>query len=142
VIPQSCLLIETKKFPRLAGEDQELANEGMYGKALCQYLQEELPRSGIDVPSFCNEDWGWWVAVERDGFKMGLCVYSDPAATGDPERYAVLPSIHQAKKWSWGRLRAVDVSQDVLGVMQTVEMVMKRDKDIHAVTRHDDYPFD
>ena len=141
MIPQSCLLLETSKFPILPGEDQELTNERMYGKALCQYLKAELPRAGINVPSFCNEDWGWWVDVERGNFKMGLCIYSDPAAAEDPERYALLPSIHQAKKWSWSRLRSIDVSEDVLAIVQTVEQVLKNDKDISVVTRHDDYPF-
>ena len=61
MIPQSCLLIETKKFPVLEGEKEELVNEGMYGKALCAYLQVKLLLVGIQVPFFCNEDWGWWL---------------------------------------------------------------------------------
>ncbi|MCH9828664.1 MAG: hypothetical protein K0U79_13060 [Gammaproteobacteria bacterium] len=141
VIPQSCLLIETKKFPILPGEDEELTNERMYGKALCQYLQAELPRTGINVPSYCNEDWGWWVAVERGDFKMGLCIYSDPGAATDPKKYALLPSVHQTKKWSWSKFKPIDVSLDVLELMATVERVLKSDKDIAAVTRHDDFPF-
>ena len=47
MIPQSCLLIETKKFPVLKGEQEEIVNEGMYGKALCTYLQAKLPLVGI-----------------------------------------------------------------------------------------------
>ncbi len=142
MIPQSCLLIESKKFPALPGEDQELTNERMYGKALCQYLQSELPLAGINVPSYCNEDWGWWLEVERGAFTMGLCIYSDPAAAKAPERYALLPSIHQEKKWSWGKFRKVDVSKDVLELIAIVERVLKSDKDIPVVTRYDDYPFE
>jgi hypothetical protein len=141
MIPQSCLLIETKKFPILDGEEEELTNENMYGKALCNYLEAELPRAGINVPFFCNEDWGWWLEVERGGFKMGLCIYSDPDAAGNPERYAVMPSILEGKKWSWSKLGSVDVSNDVLEVIGIVERVFKNDKEIAAVTRHDDYPF-
>lgn len=142
MIPKSCLLIETKKFPILPGEDAELTNERMYGKALCTYLQSALPGAGINVPSFNNEDWGWWVDLEHGAFKMGLCVYSDPSAEGNPERYALLPSIHQAKKWSWSKLRSVDVSKDVLGLIDTIERVLKADKEIPVVTRHNDYPFE
>ncbi|WP_157580992.1 hypothetical protein [Pelomonas sp. Root662] len=114
----------------------------MYGKALCLYLQSHLPGAGINVPSFNNEDWGWWVDLERGGFKMGLCVYSDPTAINHPERYALLPSIQKAKTWSWSKLRSVDASGDVLGLVDTVESVLKADKEIPVVTRHDDYPFD
>ncbi len=108
--PQSCLLIETRKFPILPGEDQEIVNEGMYGKAICEYLQAALPGSGLNVPFYCSEDWGWWLEVERGAFKMGLCIYSDPGADKDPERYAILPSIQQAKKWSWPTFRTTDHS--------------------------------
>ncbi len=142
MIPDSCLLIETKKFPILPGEDEELTNEHMYGKALCTYLQSALPSAGIQVPSFNNEDWGWRVDLVRGDFKMGLCIYSDPSADGNPERYALLPSIHQPKKWFWSKLRSVDISRDVLDMIDIVECVLKTDKEIPVVTRHDDYPFE
>lgn len=142
MIPQSCLLIESKKFPILPGEDDEITNERMYGKALCQYLQSELPRAGIDVPAYCNEDWGWWLEVERGAFTMGLCVYSDPAAMGDPEKYALVPSIQHEKKWLWAKLKKVDVAKDVLELVDIVERVLKSDKEIPVVKRLDDYPFD
>ena len=141
MIPNSCLLIESKKFPILPGEDQEITNEHMYGKALCQYLQSELLLAGVNAPAYCNEDWGWWLDLERGSFKMGLCIYSDPAATGSPERYALLPSMHTAKKWSWAKFKKVDVSKDVLELIDIVERVLKSDNDISVVARHDDYPF-
>ena len=141
MIPQSCLLIETRKFPIMPGEDQEIVNERMYGKALCQYLASVLPGAGIQAPYYCAEDWGWWLEVERGGFKMGLCIYSDPEAEKDPERYAILPSIHQARKWSWSKFRNMDNSTDVLEIVAAVERVLKSDREISSVTRHDDYPF-
>ena len=142
MIPQSCLLIESKKFPVMPGENEEITNERMYGKALCQYLQSALPPAGLNVPTYCNEDWGWLLDVERGAFKMGLCIYSEPEVAGDPVRYALLPSIHRKKKWSWAKLKNVDVSNDVLEIIGIVEQVLKGDKDITVVTRHDDYPFD
>ena len=141
MIPRTCLLIETKKFPILEGEEDEITNERMFGKALCRYLESELPMVGISVPSFCNEDWGWWLEVQRGAFKMGLCIYSDPGAIQDPERYAVMPSIQRPTKWSWSKLRKVDVSEDVLEVIDIIERVFRNDKDIPVVMRHDDFPF-
>jgi hypothetical protein len=141
VIPQTCLVIETKKFPVLEGEDGELANERMYGKALCNYLQTELPPVGISAPSFCNEDWGWWLEVERNGFRMGICIYSDPDAVTGPERYALMPSVREANRWSWSKFRKVDVSRDVLAMIDAIEKVFMKDKEILTVTRHNDCPF-
>jgi hypothetical protein len=141
MIPRACLAIETKKFPILEGEAEEIGNENMYGKALCKYLEQNLPKAGIKVPMFCAEDWGWWLEVEDTDFNMGLCIYSDPDATQDPERYAILPSIDNERKWSWSKFRRVDVSARVLKVMDTLEDIFKRDREITAVTRHDDFPF-
>ena len=73
---------------------------------------------------------------------MGLCIYSDPAATGDPERYVLLPSIQGAMKWSWTKFKKVDLSKDVLNLIDIVERVLKSDKGIPVVSRHDSYPFD
>ena len=96
MISQSCLLIETKKFPVLEGEKEELVNEGMYGKALFNHFQEKLPLVGIQLPFFCYEYWGWWLQTERNGFRMGLCIYADPDADPDPERYALI--VHPGAK--------------------------------------------
>ena len=126
----------------MPGEDQEVVNERMYGKALCQYLESVLPGAGLKVPSYCAEDWGWWVEVERGAFRMGLCIYSDPDAKNNPERYAIIPSVQQARKWSWSKFRTIDKSTDVLELIAIVERVLKSDKDIPVVTRRDDYPFE
>ena len=138
MIPKSCLLIESKKFPILPGEEVEIINEGMYGKALCEYLRTTLPLAGVEVPTYCSEDWGWWLEVERASFKMGLCIYSDPDAIGNPERYAILPSIHRGTRWSWSKLRNVDSSKDVLGIIDVVEGVLASDIDVPVVRRLDE----
>lgn len=141
MIPRTCIVIETDKFPVLQGEDDEIANERMYGKALCNYLQSNLPSAGIEAPFFCNEDWGWWLEVKRTGFQMALCIYSDPEALGDPKRYALLPSIQRAKQWSWAKFKSIDVSKDVLAIMDVVEAVFRRDHEIELVERRDEFPF-
>lgn len=140
MIPGTCILIETKKFPVLEGEEEEIVNEGMYGRALCLYLEKELPKLNINVTSFCCEDWGWWVDVNSNDVEMGLCVYSDPESGNDPKRYAIMSSITEGKKWVWSKFRKIDVTQDVTRVMDTVEKVFKADSEITRVSRHDDYP--
>ncbi len=41
----------------MPGEDDELVNEGMYGKACSQYLQANLACRGYSVPFVVCEDW-------------------------------------------------------------------------------------
>jgi len=134
--------IESKKFPILDGEKEELINENMYGKALCQYLEQKLPKFSIEVPSFFCEDWGWWIDVISKDFKMGLCIYSHPDDKNNPERYAILSSITNEKKWVWSKLKRVDVSEDVKKIMDCIENIFKNDPDINKVERrNEDFPF-
>lgn len=141
MIPNSCIAIKTKKFPILEGEHEEIVNEGMYGKALCLYLKERLPKAGIEAPLYLCEDWGWWIDVENAGFNMGLCIYSHPDEELNPERYAIMPSEDNAKKWSWSKFKKVDVSISTLKIMNIVETIFQADSDIESISRHDDFPF-
>ena len=50
--------IRSRKFPVLPGEREELINDGLYGRAVAQYLQAKLGERGYDAPFFCCEDWG------------------------------------------------------------------------------------
>ena len=141
MIPNSCIKIETTKFPVLDGEKEEIVNENMYGKAVCNYLEKELPKENIEVPFYCNEDWGWWLEVKSNNFSMGLCIYSDPDVTDSPESYAIMPSEHNAKKWYWSKFKTLDISKDVLLVMEIVANIFKKDKEILKVSQHNDFPY-
>ena len=66
--------IRSTRFPILPGEEEELLNEGTYGKALAEYLQAELAKRGYDAPFVCCEDWGWWVELKAP-FTFGVCIY-------------------------------------------------------------------
>ena len=43
--PNSFIHIKSSKFPILPGEEDELVNEGTYGKALALYIESELKRN-------------------------------------------------------------------------------------------------
>ena len=59
IVHEKFIQIRSSKFPILPGEKEELVNEGMYGKALAQYLQAKLTGRGYEAPFVCCEDWGW-----------------------------------------------------------------------------------
>jgi len=114
LIPGVYIKIETDKFPVLPGEDSEVVNEGMYGKALCQYLENELPKYGVVVNFFCSEDWGWWVDITENDHRFGLLVHSHKIIGSSPEIYVIGSSITSRKKWFWKRFKSLDVSNDVI----------------------------
>ncbi len=112
----------------------------MFGKSLCNYLQARLPLAGIHLPFFCNEDWGWWLQTEYNGIRMGLCIYSDPDADPDPERYTLMPSIHDPRQWLWPSFLQSDRLQLVTTIIDALEKIFSSAADLHAVIRHNDHP--
>lgn len=70
----------------LPGEDEELVNEGFYGKALCLHLGAQLGARGWPVSPPVAEDWGWWLdAGERRPGRIGVCVYGQRLDDDSPE---------------------------------------------------------
>lgn len=98
------------KFPILEGEDEEIGNPGMYGRALSTYIQEGLQKKGYESPFLCAEDWGWWIEIKGAPFKVGVCVYSGPGKDGVPE-YGVLVGIKSARSWSWSSFKMVETKE-------------------------------
>jgi hypothetical protein len=140
-IPGTCIEIHTMKFPILDGEEDEVVNEGMYGKALCQYLEREMPRVGLEVPLFLAEDWGWWIEVKENDFVLGLQIYSDSEAGENPEKYAIMSSISKSSKWQWKKFRKIDLTNQITEIMNKIYQVLSEDPEILVVKRHDDFPF-
>jgi hypothetical protein len=99
--------IRSAKFPILPDESEEMLNEGMYGKAVAQYLQVKLRERGYCVPFFGCEDWGWWVELRDAPFAFGVCIYCGPEGEG-PLDFFIRDSIHSRTMWSWRRFWFVD----------------------------------
>lgn len=49
------LHIRSQKVPILPSEEDELVNDGMYGKSLALYLQSRLQDRGYMAPFICCE---------------------------------------------------------------------------------------
>ena len=126
MIQGTCIEIHTKKFPILLGEDDEIVNDGMYGKALCQYLGNELPKHKIQIPYSGNEDWGWLIRAKTNDFTLDLQIYSDSESGQNPEKYAIMSSVTEQKKWSWKKFKKIEVESEVLYIMDTIEKIFSK----------------
>ena len=56
----------------MPGEEEELVNDGIYGKALSLYLREQLEAHDYKVTLQCAEDWGWYTELENKEFRLSI----------------------------------------------------------------------
>ncbi len=100
--------IRSAKFPILPGEDEEMVNEGMYGKALAEYLLTRLRDAGYDAPFLCCEDWGWWVELKGFPFTFGVCIHGCLLQSGLLDLYVTDSATASERQWSWRRFRMIN----------------------------------
>jgi hypothetical protein len=119
--------IRSPKFSILPGEEAELVNPGMWGKALSLYLRENLPQRGYEVSFTGCEDWGWWVSIDNVPFTFGVCIWCGGESKDGLLNFAVTDSTLGPRKWSWLMFRFVD----------TVPFAEKLHEDLLAIFRED-----
>lgn len=61
----------SSKFPPYEGEEEEI-NPGLWGKRLAEYLVQKLAERGIETEEIVAEDWGWYIPVRNEGFRLAL----------------------------------------------------------------------
>jgi len=62
----------SSKFPPYDGE-QEQINPGLWGKRLAEYFVRKLSEKGIKTEQIIAEDWGWYIPVQNEGFRLAVC---------------------------------------------------------------------
>lgn len=62
----------SSKFPPYDGEEEQI-NPGLWGKRLAEYLVQKLAERGTKTGEMVAEDWGWYVPVVNDAFRLALC---------------------------------------------------------------------
>jgi hypothetical protein len=131
--------IRSEKFPILPGEKEEIVNEGTYGKALAEYLEERLKRLGYEVPFTCVEDWGWWVEIKGQPFALGCCVYGASDAT-DSTDLCVKVSRDPERKWSFFKFRMIDTAPRVEGLFSDLKTIFAEDHDVEILGYPSEFP--
>jgi hypothetical protein len=133
--------IRSDKFPVLDGEDQELVNEGMYGKAFGNYLCLQLKGLGYECSDPFCEDWGWAMFASSNDVSAMLCIYSDPNQR-DPKDFAITAG-GSKRKWSWRSFRYVNTAPDKEWYAQFQEAlvsVLQEDPEIEVIGLTKEFP--
>jgi hypothetical protein len=133
--------IRSSKFPILPGEKEELVNEGMYGKALAQYLQRKLKEHGYDASFFCCEDWGWWVDLKGAPFAFGVCIYCGPERKGLLDFYCT-DGATAPKVWSWRKFKFIDTTAWTTKLHSDLVAIFRSDPEVEVVSTELDSPFE
>jgi hypothetical protein len=132
--------IRSTKFPILPGEEEELVNKGMYGKALAVYLQAKLAERGYDSSFVVCEDWGWWVDLKGFPFAFGVCVYSHPDENG-PVEFVCTDGAPGPRKWSWKKFGYIETGPFAKKLIADLVAILETDSDVEIIGISDEFPF-
>ena len=128
--PKQFIHLRSSKLGLMPGEQEDVVNEGIYGKALAIYLTERLPKYGYQVPFYCCEDWGWWVHIDGVPFLFGICIYGWPMGDSDHLDIWCTDNFHQSRKWSWRKWRFFDTAALAAKLQRDLLQLFREDPEI------------
>lgn len=117
----------SSKFPPYEGE-QENINPGLWGKRLAEYLVQKLAERGIQTEKMIAEDWGWYIPMHIDGFRLALCCGHQ---NGDDDQFLCFtdPSIPAVRKF----LRKIDATPQFTRLMEALQQILASDPEIKEI---------
>lgn len=117
----------SSQFPPYEGEEEQI-NPGLWGKRLAEYLVEKLAAKGIVTGQMVAEDWGWYVPVQNEGFKLAIgCGHQD----GDDDEFLCFtePSTPIVKKF----FKIIDATPQLTRLTEALEQILAADPEIRDV---------
>jgi hypothetical protein len=115
------------KFPPYDGE-QEQINPGLWGKRLAEYFVEKLKGTGIETEEIIPEDWGWYIPIKNDGFRLAICCGHQD---GDADEFLCFtePSTPIIKKW----FKKIDATEQLNSLVAAMDKILRADPEIRNV---------
>ena len=117
----------SSKFPPCEGEEEQI-NPGLWGKRLAEYLVEKLAEKGIETEEIIAEDWGWYIPVRNEGFRLALCCGHQD---GDDDQFLCFtdPDTPIVKKL----FRKIDATAQLTQLTGALEQILAADPDIRDI---------
>ena len=117
----------SSKFPPYDGEEEQI-NPGLWGKRLAEYLVENLASQGIATGEMIPEDWGWYVPVRNEGFRLALCCGHQD---GDDDEFLCFtePSTPVVKKF----FKKIDATPQLSRLTEALRQILASDPEIRDV---------
>ena len=117
----------SSKFPPYDGEEEQI-NPGLWGKRLAEYLAQKLAEKGIVIEEMVAEDWGWYVQVRNEGFRLALCCGHQ---NGDDDEFVCFtdPSTPIVKKF----LKKIDATAQLTRLTEALQQILASDPEIRDI---------
>ena len=115
------------KFPPYAGEEEQI-NPGIWGKRLAEYLVQKLSEKGIKTEEIIAEDWGWYIPIQNEGFRLAICCGHQD---GDDDEFLCFtdPSTPVVKKF----FKKIDATAQLVRLTEAMRQIFSSDSEIRDV---------
>ena len=115
------------KFPPYEGEEEQI-NPGLWGKRLAEYFVQRLSEKGIKTDEIIPEDWGWYIPIPNDGFRLALCCGHQH---GDVDEFLCFtdPSTPIVKKF----FKKIDATAQLSQLTEALQQILASDPEITDV---------
>ena len=117
----------SSKFPPYEGEEEQI-NPGLWGKRLAEYLVQKLKERGISTDAIIAEDWGWYIPIPNEGFRLAVCCGHQ---YGDDDQFLCFtdPSTPIVKKL----FKKIDATAQLTRLTEALQQILSSDPDIREV---------
>ncbi len=117
----------SSKFPPYEGEDEQI-NPGLWGKRLAEYLVLKLAERGIQTEEMVAEDWGWYVPVRNEGFRLALCCGHQ---YGDDDVFICFtdPKTPVVKKL----FKKIDATPQLTRITEALQQILAADPEVREI---------
>ena len=117
----------SSKFPPYEGE-QEQINPGLWGRRLAEYLVQKLSEKGIKTDEIIAEDWGWYIPVRNEEFRLAVCCGHQD---GDDDEFVCFtdPSTPVVKKL----FKNLDATAQLTRLTEAMQQILFSDPEIKEV---------
>ena len=115
------------KFPAYEGEEEQI-NPGLWGKRLAEYLVRKLSERCIATEEIISEDWGWYVPVRNEGFRLAICCGHQ---NGDDDEFLCFtdPSTPIVKKL----FKKIDATAQLTRLTEALQQILASDPEIRDI---------
>jgi hypothetical protein len=117
----------SSRFPPYEGEEEQI-NPGLWGKRLAEYWVQKLSERGIKTEGIIAEDWGWYVPVQNEGFRLAICCGHQ---NGDDDEFLCFtdPDTPVVKKF----LKKIDATVQLSRLTEAMQQILASDPEIRDV---------